>query len=105
VSSRAVVSKPNLSFVDRLRPVIPPFGFESEPDIPGPLLILTPRERDVLRGIMAGRTNKEMARSLGLKEQGIKNVLSIVFQKCQVRSRLELALFALRHDLADSPPA
>jgi DNA-binding NarL/FixJ family response regulator len=64
-------------------------------------VVLTPRERDVVRGIIAGRTNKEMALELGLKEQRIKNLLWTVFDKCHVRSRLELALFAVRHHLAD----
>lgn len=67
-----------------------------------PTPVLTPRERDVVRGIIAGRTNKEMARELGLKEQGIKNVLSAVYQKCHVRSRLELAMFALRHHFPEN---
>jgi DNA-binding NarL/FixJ family response regulator len=64
-----------------------------------PNLQLTPRERDVVREIVAGRKNSEIARELGLKEQAVKNVLSVVYQKCQVRNRLELAVFALRHQL------
>jgi len=68
--------------------------------IPGlPYLTLTPRERDIVRGVVAGRTNRELARELGLKEQSVKNVLSAVYLKCQVRNRLELALFAMRHRL------
>jgi len=66
----------------------------------GGQIILTPRERDILRGVVAGRTNRELARELGLNEQSVKNVLSIVYQKCQVRNRLELALFALRRELS-----
>jgi two-component system nitrate/nitrite response regulator NarL len=62
-------------------------------------LHLTPREREVVREIVAGRRNREIARELGLTEQAIKNVLSVVYQKCQVRTRLELAIFALRHHL------
>jgi two-component system nitrate/nitrite response regulator NarL len=60
---------------------------------------LTPRERDVIRGIIAGRTNREIAVDLGLTEQAIKNVLSTIYTKCQVRNRLELALLAVRKDL------
>jgi DNA-binding CsgD family transcriptional regulator len=60
---------------------------------------LTPRERDLVRGIIEGRTNREMARELGLTEQSVRNVLSIVYQKAHVRNRLELALFAVRHRL------
>lgn len=60
---------------------------------------LTPRERDLVRGIIEGRTNREIARELGLTEQSVRNVLSTVYQKCQVRNRLELALLALRRRL------
>lgn len=59
---------------------------------------LTPRERDVVRGVVEGRTNREIADELGLTVQAVKNVLSTVFLKCRVRNRLELALFALRHE-------
>jgi DNA-binding NarL/FixJ family response regulator len=59
----------------------------------------TPRERDIVGRIIAGRTNREIARELGLSEQAIKNVLSTVYAKCHVRNRLELALFAIRHQL------
>ena len=58
-----------------------------------------PRERDLVRGIVAGQTNREVAQSLGLTEQAIKNALSIVYQKCRGRNRLELALFAVRQGL------
>jgi two-component system, NarL family, nitrate/nitrite response regulator NarL len=60
---------------------------------------LTPRELEVVRKIVAGCTNREIARDLALSEQTIKNVLSTVYQKCRVRSRLELAIFSLHHDL------
>jgi DNA-binding NarL/FixJ family response regulator len=61
---------------------------------------LTPRECDVVRAIIAGRTNREMAMDFGLTEQSVKNVLSTVYQKCQVRNRLQLAMLAVRHRLA-----
>jgi DNA-binding NarL/FixJ family response regulator len=64
-----------------------------------PHLQLSPRERDVLRGIVAGRKNREIALELGLGEQAVKNVLSTIYQKCHVRNRLELALHAIRHGL------
>ena len=74
---------------------------ESQGDVDSalPYLVLTPRERDLVRGVVAGQTNREMAREFGLSEQSVKNVLSTVYQKCHVRNRLELALFAVRHRL------
>jgi DNA-binding NarL/FixJ family response regulator len=41
-----------------------------------PRVVLMPREREVVRGVVAGRTNREIARELDLGEQAIKNVLS-----------------------------
>jgi DNA-binding NarL/FixJ family response regulator len=64
-----------------------------------PNLHLTAREREVIREIVAGRKNGEIAVALGIKEQAVKNVLSVVYQKCHVRNRLELAVFALKHHL------
>jgi two-component system nitrate/nitrite response regulator NarL len=63
-----------------------------------PRFDLTPREREVVRGVVAGRTNREIAGALGLTVQTVKNVLSMVYLKCHVRNRVELALLAVRHD-------
>ena len=68
---------------------------------PAPDLRLTPRERDLVQAVVAGRTNREIANELHLGEQAVKNVLSVVYQKCHVRNRLELALFAIRNGLID----
>jgi len=64
-----------------------------------PRIVLTPRERDVVRGVIFGWTNREIARELNVGEQAVKNLLSIVYQKCHVRSRLELALLAVQENL------
>jgi two-component system, NarL family, nitrate/nitrite response regulator NarL len=64
-----------------------------------PCVDLTPRERDLVRGIVSGRTNREMAREFGVSEQAVKNGLSTVYHKCHVRNRLELALYAVEHRL------
>ena len=60
---------------------------------------LTPRERDVIRGVVAGRTNAEIADELGVGEQAVKNLLSGVYHKYQVRNRLQLAVLVLRDGL------
>ena len=57
---------------------------------------LTPREADLVRAILDGLSNKEIAARLGISVQTVKNGLGPVFDKYQVSSRLELAIRATR---------
>jgi two-component system nitrate/nitrite response regulator NarL len=63
------------------------------------LLKLSERERDVLQGIVLGRSNKEIGRKLGLAEVTIKLHLRNVFRKMSVRTRAEAAVKAVRAGL------
>ncbi|ADV66100.1 LuxR C-terminal-related transcriptional regulator [Deinococcus maricopensis] len=68
---------------------------EREP--PGGLMTtLTARERQILEGVAAGRSNKEIARELELTEKTVKHYMTNVLQKLQVRNRVEAALLAQR---------
>jgi DNA-binding NarL/FixJ family response regulator len=60
---------------------------------------LTPREMDIVAGVAAGESNKDMARRLSLSEDTIKHHVSHAFDKLGVFSRLELAVFAINHKL------
>jgi DNA-binding NarL/FixJ family response regulator len=55
---------------------------------------LTPREQDLVRAILDGLSNKEIAARLGISVQTVKNGLGPVFDKYHVSSRLELAIRA-----------
>ncbi|WP_196242050.1 LuxR C-terminal-related transcriptional regulator [Azospirillum oleiclasticum] len=55
---------------------------------------LTSRQRDVLRLLMAGRSNKEIARALGVLEGTIKVHLRSIMMKLKVRNRTHLAIVA-----------
>ena len=55
---------------------------------------LTPRERRIVRRILAGRTNRAIADDLGVSYQSVRNALTVIYEKCGVRTRLELALVA-----------
>jgi DNA-binding NarL/FixJ family response regulator len=60
---------------------------------------LTPRERDLVAEILAGHTNRVIAAKFGVKEQTIRNQLTVLFRKLEVSSRLELAVkFAMREN-------
>jgi DNA-binding NarL/FixJ family response regulator len=63
---------------------------------------LTPRELEVVGCIVEGCSNRDIARQFSLSEETIKRHLSNIFDKTGVSTRLELALFAIAHQLV--PP-
>lgn len=58
---------------------------------------LTAREREVLDLIAAGRSNREIARTLTLAEKTVKTHVSNVLMKLGVADRTQAALWAVRH--------
>lgn len=60
---------------------------------------LTPREMEVVTLITEGCTNKDIAKTFGISEETVKRHLTNIFNKLGVGNRLELALFALNHNL------
>ena len=61
---------------------------------------LTERERALVSAVLDGCGNRAIARRFGVKEQTVKNQLSVLFQKVGVSSRLELAMYAVRYGIA-----
>jgi two-component system, NarL family, nitrate/nitrite response regulator NarL len=64
---------------------------------------LTKREMDILTTIVAGLSNKDIARKFSLSEDTVKHHLTNIFDKVGVASRLELALFAINNRLTEPP--
>jgi DNA-binding NarL/FixJ family response regulator len=56
---------------------------------------LTEREREVLKGVFAGSSNKEIASQLSLSEASVKSALQQLFAKTGVRTRSQLVRVAL----------
>jgi DNA-binding NarL/FixJ family response regulator len=56
---------------------------------------LTPREMEIVSEVVAGYSNKDMAKHFHIAEDTVKHHLSNVFDKLGVSTRLELALFAV----------
>ena len=57
------------------------------------LSALTPREREIVRLIVGGASNKQVASALDISERTVKGHLSNVFQKLGVTDRLKLVLY------------
>ncbi len=56
---------------------------------------LTPRERDVLRGLLAGKINKVIAHDLGISPRTVEVYRANLMAKTSVRSMSELMRIAI----------
>lgn len=65
--------------------------------------LLSKREEDVVKLLMEGYSNREIARCLDLSEHTIKNYFFRIFDKLGVSSRMELLLYALNSMSAKLP--
>ncbi|WP_138933515.1 LuxR C-terminal-related transcriptional regulator [Roseovarius arcticus] len=59
-----------------------------------PTVRFSSREEDVLRFLLQGCTNKEIAHSLSLSEKTVKHYMTVLIQKLDVRNRVEVVLAA-----------
>lgn len=64
---------------------------------------LTAREKEVLEFVAQGKSNKEIAGTLGLAENTVKNHLKNILEKLQLENRVQAAAYALREGLAKDP--
>lgn len=64
---------------------------------------LTPRQKQILRGLVDGLSNKEIARDLGIIEGTVKAHMRSLMSKLSVRNRTQLAVIATRDGLIDDP--
>jgi len=76
-----------------------PSRAESLPPV-SPLAQLSPREKEILRGIARGDSNKVIARELGIAETTVKIHVQHVLRKLDVASRVQAAVIATEHGLA-----
>jgi DNA-binding NarL/FixJ family response regulator len=65
---------------------------------------LTAREREILELVAAGRSNPDIAISLGIAPKTIRNHVSTIFTKLQVRDRSEAIVRARAAGLGEPPP-
>jgi DNA-binding NarL/FixJ family response regulator len=73
---------------------------KTEPDATEPL---TDRERDVLRLLGQGMSNKEIGSALFITERTARTYVSNILGKLGLASRTQAALWAVEHKLAEAP--
>lgn len=62
---------------------------------------LSEREKEVLRLLAEGKSNKEIAGELFLSERTVKNHISNVLAKLQLDNRIKAAVYAVKQGLTD----
>ena len=76
------------------------FMTAEEPESQHPLARkLTPREKQVLRGLTEGKSNKEIARDLDLSEPTVKLHVKTLYRKLGTNNRTQAALMAQEEGL------
>ena len=58
---------------------------------------LTPREMEILKGIGEGKSNREISRELFLGEGTVRNYITKLLDKLELRDRTQLAIYYLNH--------
>jgi DNA-binding NarL/FixJ family response regulator len=66
---------------------------------------VSPRELEVVRLVVDGRSNDEVGAALGIGVKTVETHLRRLFERFEIRSRTELAARALREGWLDIPPA
>jgi DNA-binding NarL/FixJ family response regulator len=64
---------------------------------------LTGREVEIVHYVAVGLRNAEIASRLSITETTVKTHLNNIFKKLEMRDRVELAVYALRHGLTVQP--
>lgn len=63
---------------------------------------LSARELDILKRVSGGQTNKEVARDLAISENTVKQFMTTIMRKLNVRNRVEASAVVLKQGQADS---
>jgi two-component system nitrate/nitrite response regulator NarL len=64
-----------------------------------PIVTLSPREREILRHVARGASNKEIARALDIAETTVKIHVQHILRKLNLSSRVQAAVYAAERGL------
>ncbi|HWO75114.1 MAG TPA: response regulator transcription factor [Bacillus sp. (in: firmicutes)] len=65
--------------------------------------VLTEREKEVLQCLVEGLSNKEIAEKLYISDKTVKIHVSKIFKKLNVKSRSQVVIYAVQHQLVPLP--
>jgi DNA-binding NarL/FixJ family response regulator len=68
----------------------------SDPQVKNPLTVLTAREYEVTELVARGLDNREIASSLYISEGTVRNLISTILQKLELKNRTQLAVLFYR---------
>ena len=74
-------------------------GAREQPREPASFANLTPREREILRHLAEGQSNKAIARELGITDGTVNLHVKAILRKLAVHSRVEAAVIAVERNL------
>jgi two-component system response regulator DegU len=99
-----VVEKPKVAsrLLSQFRSLPQDYSASSETDFPL-FQPLSDREIEVLERIAAGGSNKEIADTLGISTQTVKNHISSILRKLSLNDRTQAVLYALRRGWIETP--
>lgn len=63
--------------------------------------ILTKRELEIIKLLVSGMYNKEIADNLHISEKTVKNHISSIFKKINVSDRTQAAVYAIKNNLVE----
>lgn len=73
--------------------------FVPRPDLPERPYVFTDREREVLKLLVSGHSNREIGAALGIEERTVKMHVASLMRKAGVTNRIALSVHALTHSL------
>lgn len=62
---------------------------------------LTERELEVIKALAHGKSNKEIAHTLGISEKTVRNHASNIYKKLHIFDRTQAVIYAIREGLVD----
>lgn len=77
----------------------PPIFVPSRPNASGRVPVLSTREREILRGLVSGCSNKGIARELAITEATVKVHMKALLRKIQTTNRTQAAIWAMNNGL------